>query len=661
MPPTLTRSRSPSAGKGFQIQAAGKVLSSTNAESIKTGLLEIHQGARTISQVLKKAGVTEEDFLESEHKNSEDIEASSFTDSVAQHSWRNRFRNTLDGFWISYLDLNRLPLDKFKTIETEAQRSQAITDEIEEFQALLAQCCVDRPPPREIEYGCDLMEMSSIEASSLSERIAIRSWVDALSIAINIFQDQFLYTCLTPLQHLNQIDDENDRVQVLQSLIEEVGALLKQHATEVPVALKAGEAMSIYAQGQPELADSLELDFSLAGAVEVAETVVDAADIEIQSIQAAGNLHPIVGTLFEIDKASEMAPSVGPGVPLYIPLSVAETVLAQVKNKPLEAAASLTQHDKNKTIGVMESAEISGNEFVFHGYLWDYNHPDQVEAIATAKGLLGSSMNARAKGHMATVEGQKVYWVDELELLGGCILFNELATYRKTRIHASAHTDEQIGDRQQISASGDLPASSLPPSQGDQLQSPNPGVTDSSLSLSGALNLMDPLLQQALNGLGDKIDVMQRGFTGQFAQVESTVAGITAQVAVFEQERQVQIQARSQQDQEQVKTTNQQQLIEAIGSAVGAKLQEFETSLPTLVRQEVQAATNTRKVPARPGQTIPLLVQAGASATDPATTAIDIELGQIDYALNEMRSAGSSPTDRIKLVERARGLRAQQA
>lgn len=647
---TQSQSRSSSSGKGFSIRAAGKILSKTNAETIKTGLIEIHKGVRSISQVLAKAGVTETDFLEeAETEEAEEVEASALTDTVARQTWRNRFRNTLDGFWMSYLNLHSTALADLKNIETEADRQQAIDEEIQELQQILKQLLQDRPPSTSYSPYYDPMELAAaIEAAGLSERVALRSWIDALSISLNAFQDQFLWTCTLELEHLKNLSSEDERTAYALELITDLAEILKQHSQEMPPSFRMTAASDIYAAAQvsqpvaPE-PEPLEYQLNLAGAVVVEESV-DPATTTVGEIQAGGNLHPIVGTLFEIDKPSDTAPSVGPGLPLYIPRSVAEQVLSQVRNKPLEAADTFTQHDKDKTIGVMESAEIDGDEFVFHGYLWDYNHPEKVEAITTAKKLLGSSMNARAKGHITTTQGTKVYWIDELELLGGCILFNDLATYRNTRINAGSHRIAVVDNRQAIAASQ---AVDCPPT--------NPGSTDHP-SL-GALNSMDPILQQALNSLGDKIDNMQKGFSHQISQVEGVVADVSSKVAVLEQDRESQIQARSQREQEQQKQSQQTQLLEAIGGAISTKLQEFQETLPAMVQQEVSRATNTRQVPVRPGQTVSLLTQASGAA--PAANEVVAELERVEFALDRMRAAGGDPAPRLLLAEQARQLRAQ--
>jgi hypothetical protein len=335
---------------------------------------------------------------------------------------------------------------------------------------------------------------------------------------------------------------------------------------------------------------------------------------------------------------------------------VAEAALDDVRNKPLEAADSLSQHAKEKTIGVMERAEIIGDAFIYHGWLWDHNYPEKVEAISSAQELLGSSMNARASGHITTVDGQRVYWVDSLELLGGCILFSELATYRDAQLLEARSQRFSIaeGEPTVIAASASTDAS-LSESQfapteeteewndsGFQNQTAALDSFDDDPHLENTEVSMDPALQRAFANLGEKLDSMETSWEQRYADQEQKYNSLLSTVSEINQERQTAIQAAAQKEEEDRAARERQLLVEALG---------------TVIDDKIAKAINPRNVPSRPGASVvPLINQQIPAAPEAPKSVLEVELGQVDFAIERLRAAGGDTGERMKLLEQRRSI-----
>ena len=168
------------------------------------------------------------------------------------------------------------------------------------------------------------------------------------------------------------------------------------------------------------------------------------------------NRRPLRGVLFPVDAVSEAIPAVGPGLPLYVPESVAVEALAQVPLLPLDAADELDRHAKNEIVGVMSCGHIQSNsaggrDFVVDGMLWGWSQPGKVATIAANKKILGMSMNANAMGRVGEIDGQKVYILSKLQLLGANILQSSKATFKTTNLIAAQSATESILDEEKYS------------------------------------------------------------------------------------------------------------------------------------------------------------------------------------------------------------------
>ncbi|MEG3878839.1 hypothetical protein QT972_15780 [Microcoleus sp. herbarium7] len=227
---------------------------------------------------------------------------------------------------------------------------------------------------------------------------------------------------------------------------------------------------------------------------------------------SATNERVVEGILFKIDSPSEAIPNVGPGLPLYIPRSVALEALAGLdltRPKPLDAHNSLSQHASTEIVGAMTSARIDGNDFWVTGVLWDYNQPEKVEAISASQDNLGMSVNATAEGHPTEINGRSVWQIDRLRILGANILFAEKATFKQTRtsVMASSEFGELIPVLASASESdleSDLEENPTPENSEtmdtqaivDQIRELSSSVSNMHTEVKNRLNTLEPTVQQ---------------------------------------------------------------------------------------------------------------------------------------------------------------------
>lgn len=273
-------------------------------------------------------------------------------------------------------------------------------------------------------------EEGEVQAGSFKTDIQYLTWGDRLRKTLDTFFYRFDYLHNTADTYLN-FEEGQSRKQAQQELLNDLADVLSELSQDHPGAPqeKRSYAMSLSSEFEEDKAHLFAFDFPV-------ERVAIAAESKVTNI-ADYNRRPIRGVLFRVDEPSEAIPSVGPGLPLYVSREVAETTLGCVCGLPLDADDSLSKHANKEIAGVIQSAEIDGDDYYISGYVWPWSQSEKVQAIAQNLDRLGMSMNAAAKGHKAEVNGQEVFWVDELQLLGANILYSDRATYRKTRLVAA--------------------------------------------------------------------------------------------------------------------------------------------------------------------------------------------------------------------------------
>lgn len=147
------------------------------------------------------------------------------------------------------------------------------------------------------------------------------------------------------------------------------------------------------------------------------------------------NKAPFHGVLTRIDEASTRPPHGSNGHKVLIPRAVAQAALPSLVGMPIDFSAGLTDHDRQRVVGIIEQGSIAGNDLLVAGYLLEKNWPDDVAAIRRQKHVLGMSYEV-SDVEVADVHAA-VWTLTHLTFTGAAILFKEAAAYQDTAIAAA--------------------------------------------------------------------------------------------------------------------------------------------------------------------------------------------------------------------------------
>jgi len=352
--------------------------------------------------------------------------------------------------------------------------------------------------------------------------------------------------------------------------------------------------------------------------------------------QSNANTVPFEGVLFIIDEPSESAPSKGSMYPLYVPMSVAieaAEALNASPGLPLDVDDTLSCHSDTNIVGIMNSAEIRGNEFVVKGHLFARNQGEKVSLIANNKETLGMSMNAFASGAVQKIDNVTAYSISTLELLGANILLADKATWQKTRVLAA----------QASATTADLTHS-------PDLEMDLEKLSEQITSLTASLNNVATNQQQD-----------REQFQNLLKRVEQQGEVLTAQ-AQFIQEiaaerKQAAVEAQSKEQQEQQQQT-QQQIAELVSNAVSTQFDSFQKA----VLDRINPSRSPVGLTTRPPGLTPVVAsgaQDSGNSTDIKLSPMQYELLQAQSQLAGMERSRHTGSDRVKLIEQCRTLKAQ--
>lgn len=409
---------------------------------------------------------------------------------------------------------------------------------------------------------------------------------------------------------------------------------------ELETALQAEPAIGIPPKPEREAVSDLErllqaglvLEQTRLQASSRALATLDRDDPFVLQIEAkarielsATNERGVEGILFKIDRPSEAIPSVGPGLPLYIPRSVAAEALACLdfsRPKPIDAHDTLSKHASTEIVGAMTSARIDGDDFWVAGVLWDYNQPHKVEAISASQDHLGMSVNATAEGHPAEVNGRSVWQIDRLRILGANILFSEKATFKKTRTNVLASSES--GDLIPVLASAD---------DFELEENPTPDI----------LETMDTsAIAAQIRELSESVASMHSEVKNRLNALEPTVKELSAQMG------EIQAAARE---------TKNQELQAAAIQAEQEKQAQLLQSV-TQVLEEKLASLAPRTGPKYPNRVLPLAASGAAPAS--GATTVQLELASLNGQIMAMdQNPYADPAKIFELMDRKKTLEGQ--
>lgn len=481
-----------------------------------------------------------------------------------------------------------------------------------------------------------------VEAGAFKEMVDRNTWQMRLNSAVNLFQDRFCMLHEMGEDELSRLlPVGSTRSAEISALMEDFNAVLSALDRDHPGPGKRLHPMMLSA-AEGEGLQALAFETSL----------------EIAASASNPNRHPIRGVLFQVDEPSPAIPAVGPGLPLYIPRSVAErdVVQAGVSGLPLDAHDSLSQHANEDIAGVMQSASITGNDCEMVGFVWPWSRKKKVQSILQNANRLGMSINAMAKGHQAEVNGTRVFWVDELRLMGANILYSDKATYRKTRLLAAQGLPEEDLQEREIELL-DFPVAAADTGARDPTEEVEVAIAanaepdeedEGDLHQPQPEETMSEEIKEQLQAMSRTLSDVVGTLNGTVSQLSNEIDGIKSQLrdvrSDFETRQNIAAQA-----------------------AEDARKKEEQTSLVQLVRQEMETVLrqiNPSGSPARSThRTVPVAASsAGGGAVSPEHMQLQLQLATLDGQLAEAQSATGGQYDSVKimqLLDRRRDLQMQ--
>ncbi len=471
-----------------------------------------------------------------------------------------------------------------------------------------------------------------IEAGSFKEMVDRNSWEMRLNSAMNLFRDRFtMLHEMSDSELSNFIAAGNDRNQGISTLLADFTSILNSLDKDHPGPGRYGFGMALSASSGEAL-QALAFDTS----------------IQLEASNDNPNRRPIRGVLFRVDEPSEAVPAVGPGLPLYIPKSVAEDVIrAGVAGLPLDAHESLSQHANEDIAGVMQSAALNGNDFEVAGIVWPWSRQKKVQAIAKNAHRLGMSMNAMAKGHQQEVGGRRVFWVDELNLMGANILYSDKATYRKTRLLAAQGLPEEDLSIRQILLL-DFPVEAEPVPIAASAQEDDDIEPELSPEETGEILEEETMSEE----IKEQLQAMSRTLSDVVGTLNGTVTQLSSEIeALKTQVRDVR------QDYETRQTV-------AAQAAEEARKQEEQQNLVQLMRAEIEAVHKRYNPSGSPTRsthrTVPVAAGAQSPGLDGEQMQLQLQLAALDGQLTALQSNSNyDPAQVMQLLDRKRDLQVQ--
>lgn len=510
---------------------------------------------------------------------------------------------------------------------------------------------------------------------SFSARYEVNDWFNSVNRAIMMFRVSFLALHRTPDKEVYRSWGK-DRNQAAQDLLADLAEIINQKIKEYPEQACdeefcresfVEEHHPVHAQAKSEESGETETEDKVEDDNETSEIEIKAsADAEIpitekeydlnlsfdfpaeaqeiaaskaDEVQGATNKLPFEGVLFRIDEPSESAPSKGSLLPLYIPMQLARQVVEQINESgglPLDMHETLAQHANEQIAGIMNHGEIQGNDLVVRGHLFPWSQRERVALISANRERLGMSMNARARGHEMVVEGKKVWWIDDIELLGANILFSDAATYQKTRVIAAA---------EQRSLDVEIAANRL--KEDDKEIEMDPETKERLVNLSSSISTLIEAAKDDSKKMESRFDTVLEAIETQGAAIRN----LQQFQSTIEQERET---ITAQRRQEQTLEERKQERDELL-----AEMRDMTKEIVASSQTELLNRINPRRQPSRivPDNLVP--VAASNATSQPQDLQLSGKHARLNYlkgAIDSARQSGTVGSHRLGLIEEFKAL-----
>jgi hypothetical protein len=107
-----------------------------------------------------------------------------------------------------------------------------------------------------------------------------------------------------------------------------------------------------------------------------------------------------------------------------------------------DSSQNLKGHDARFKVGVIDSAQVVGNQIMVSGHLWKYDFPDVCDTIECAKESLGCSVEAYFDGFQKD-DDTKILTGFGARFTGVAILYKNKAAFKSTKVMCSIQEQEE--------------------------------------------------------------------------------------------------------------------------------------------------------------------------------------------------------------------------
>lgn len=584
------------------ITAAGRVISGANADRLLDAHRSLVAGVQSLSGVLTDTGHLAASLPAAPFNVS--AIARTLTQTVDAQCWRIRVETTLE---VLYRVMVR-----GGTSDDIDQGVAILRDAIAAYQDISTDSPVEAWLPLDHEAFDDEDDLS------MDGAIAYRSRYFVLHIGFGEF-----------VARLNKALERPDYLDGAIAILDQFEAFLRGQLRTVAAsadAIAADPADTLSGAPADETIAAIATDTLSSAApdpepIEVAaasgesEAEWDLAIAASATVAEDDDAIAIEGILFRVDEPSECIPEQGPGLPLFIPASVAAAALDRVMGRPLDAHESLAAHGGG-VVGAIVAGEVRDRDGIIQGFLHNYHVPDRVSDIraAATSGQLGMSMLGKIAWHRGEVDGREVAIVDRLTLRGGTILRANTATYRKTRVRL-------VSARDRLGNTLPLTAIAQPDPQPEDASPPEPAVPEpAEPELAIAASESNPIPTEPMTT--ETNPTSQDVTAAAIAELQDKLLGAIANLGDRLSEVEAKQSAAEQAEAERLEAERKAAEEEAQISAMAAKV--IDAIAPSL-DERIAAAIAPRTQPQQPRRitTAPLLrtgTTPVAAANDPIAT-----------------------------------------
>ena len=153
------------------------------------------------------------------------------------------------------------------------------------------------------------------------------------------------------------------------------------------------------------------------------------------------NKIPFSGVLTRVDEPSDNPLGGSNGKCVILPKDVAEKALSSLLLMAIDFQDDLSGHEPQQKIGLIEEANISGNEIHIKGFFYGVDYPAEVKRIQAEKSRLGFSYEAQVK--VRSMVDDPLVIVDCV-FTGAAVLYKDKAAYTTTSLTANAEKENNM-------------------------------------------------------------------------------------------------------------------------------------------------------------------------------------------------------------------------